>query len=242
MRLTAFLGCMRRHRSRRPGQCSRSPLRLPTMLPISKRSLSRTARTRRILRALYNRATQALYRTRIDLQDRYPLHGALENNVDHRIERSSRHLASMKIGNGDVTNLDNGRNYGEHQHSHVRPKFLPTPCLCSAWRGNGSRICLVKTAEDFGFDQDIEFDLPLAKSLMPKPEEMTEWETAWAAAGEPVGEHESPAGPQSTVLEMAMVGCAIANEWRDPNNLIWSMASITLNGKCSFTASAHQRS
>ena len=32
---------------------------------------------------------------------------------------------------------------------------------------------LVKTAEDFGFDQDIKFDLPLAKSLMPKPEEMT---------------------------------------------------------------------
>ena len=40
---------------------------------------------------------------------------------------------------------------------------------------------------------------------------MTEWETAWAAAGEPVGTHESPAGPQATVLEMAMVGSAIAN-------------------------------
>ena len=95
---------------------------------------------------------------------------------------------------------------------------------------------LVKTAEDFGFDQDIKFDLPLAKSLMPKPEEMTEWETAWAAAGEPVGEHESPAGPQSTVLEMAMVGCAIAN-----NGVIqkpYLVDSIyNAEGKCSFTAS-----
>ena len=53
--------------------------------------------------------------------------------------------------------------------------------------------------------------MPLAKSLMPDPNEMTEWETAWAAAGEPVGEHASPAGPQATVLQMALVGCAIAN-------------------------------
>ena len=47
---------------------------------------------------------------------------------------------------------------------------------------------------------------------MPDPNEMTEWETAWASAGEPVGEHESPAGPQATVLQMALVGCAIAND------------------------------
>ena len=47
---------------------------------------------------------------------------------------------------------------------------------------------------------------------MPDPDEMTEWETAWAAAGEPVGEHESPAGPQASVLQMALVGCAIAND------------------------------
>ena len=47
---------------------------------------------------------------------------------------------------------------------------------------------------------------------MPDPEEMTTWETAWAACGEPVGEHESPNGPQATVLQMALVGTAIANE------------------------------
>ena len=58
----------------------------------------------------------------------------------------------------------------------------------------------------------MDFDLPVATSLMPDPDEMTEWETAWAAAGEPVGEHESPAGPQASVLEMALVGCAIAND------------------------------
>ena len=41
---------------------------------------------------------------------------------------------------------------------------------------------------------------------------MTEWETAWAACGQPVGEHESPAGPQATVLQMAMVMSAVAND------------------------------
>ena len=71
---------------------------------------------------------------------------------------------------------------------------------------------LVQMACSFGFNEDIPFDLPLATSLMPDPEEMTTWETAWAACGEPVGEHESPAGHQATVLEMALVGCAIANE------------------------------
>lgn len=40
---------------------------------------------------------------------------------------------------------------------------------------------------------------------------MTTWETAWAACGQPVGEHASPAGPQATVLQMAMVASAIAN-------------------------------
>lgn len=54
--------------------------------------------------------------------------------------------------------------------------------------------------------------LPLATSLMPDPAEMTTWETAWAACGQPVGQHESPAGPQATVLQMAMVASAIAND------------------------------
>ena len=70
---------------------------------------------------------------------------------------------------------------------------------------------LVEGAEAFGFNKDLDFELPVVTSLMPDPDEMTEWETAWASAGEPVGEHESPAGPQASVLEMAMVGCAVAN-------------------------------
>ena len=70
---------------------------------------------------------------------------------------------------------------------------------------------LVSSAKNFGFNRELDFDIPLYTSLMPDANQMTEWETAWAADGQPVGEHSSPAGPQATVLQMAMVGCAIAN-------------------------------
>lgn len=181
--------------------------------------------------ALYNRATQALYPPGSTFKI-VTLTGALENNV---ATESSVFKApgSMKIGNGDVTNF-NGRSYGEI--TLARATEVSANTVYAQLGVEMGADMLVKTAEDFGFDQDIKFDLPLAKSLMPKPEEMTEWETAWAAAGEPVGEHESPAGPQSTVLEMAMVGCAIAN-----NGVIqkpYLVDSIyNAEGKCSFTAS-----
>ncbi len=71
---------------------------------------------------------------------------------------------------------------------------------------------LVEASKKFMFLKTINFDLPVTTSLMPEPDEMTEWETAWAAAGQPVGEHNSPAGPQATVLQMALMGCAIAND------------------------------
>lgn len=181
--------------------------------------------------ALYNRATQALYPPGSTFKI-VTLTGALENNV---ATESSVFKApgAMKIGNGDITNF-NGRSYGEI--TLARATEVSANTVYAQLGVEMGADMLVKTAEDFGFDQDIKFDLLLAKSLMPKPEEMTEWETAWAAAGEPVGEHESPAGPQSTVLEMAMVGCAIAN-----NGVIqkpYLVDSIyNAEGKCSFTAS-----
>jgi peptidoglycan glycosyltransferase len=41
---------------------------------------------------------------------------------------------------------------------------------------------------------------------------MTVWETAWAGVGQPVGEHESPPGPQVTALQMGLVAAGIAND------------------------------
>ena len=86
-----------------------------------------------------------------------------------------------------------------------------TPCSAN-WACRSALKRLLPSANEYGFNQDIGLEIPLATSLMPDPAEMTEWETAWAACGQPVGEHESPAGPQATVLQMAMVMSAVAND------------------------------
>ena len=70
---------------------------------------------------------------------------------------------------------------------------------------------LVKYADAFGYGTNIGQDFNTLPSLMPDPSEMTEWETAWAACGQPVGQHPSPAGPQVTVMQNAMVAQAVAN-------------------------------
>lgn len=156
--------------------------------------------------ALYNRATQALYSPGSTFKI-VSLATALENNIATESSILSS-PASLDIGGGKVTNF-NDRGYGDITLARATELSANT-----AFAQLGTKIgsdLLVSSSGKFGFNQDITFDLPLVKSLMPDPNEMTEWETAWAAAGEPVGEHASPAGPQASVLEMAMVGCAIAN-------------------------------
>jgi len=70
---------------------------------------------------------------------------------------------------------------------------------------------LVRYTDAFGFGTSLAQDFPCAPSLMPEPAEMTEWECAWAACGQPVGEHESPAGPQATIIQDAVIAQTIAN-------------------------------
>ena len=70
---------------------------------------------------------------------------------------------------------------------------------------------LVKGADAFYFDSELDFDLPIATSRMASAEGMDEWELAWAAVGQPVGKSTAN-GPYATVLEMALVGSAIAND------------------------------
>ena len=70
---------------------------------------------------------------------------------------------------------------------------------------------LVSYANAFGYGREIGQDFKSVASLMPVADEMTEWETAWAACGQPVGQHASPAGPQTTVMQNAVVAQAVAN-------------------------------
>ena len=156
---------------------------------------------------LYNRATQALYAPGSTFK-MVTLSTALQDCVTTE-ETEYQSPGVMEIGNAKVSNVDNNE-YGTI--SLARATEVSSNTVFGQVGVQLGPERLVEGAEKFGFNKRIDFDLPLATSLMPDPNEMTEWETAWAAAGEPVGEHESPAGPQATVLEMALVGCAIANE------------------------------
>lgn len=156
---------------------------------------------------LLNRATQALYAPGSTFKT-VTLTAALADGVA-TADSMYDAPAEMDIGNAPVSNFGD-KGYGEIS---VRKAFELSANTVFGQLGvelGPSR--LVGGADAFGFDKTFDFELPLAKSLMPDPSEMTTWETAWAADGVPVGEHESPAGPQSTVLQMAMVGCGIANK------------------------------
>lgn len=155
---------------------------------------------------LLNRATQGLYAPGSTFKI-VSLATALQNGIaDEDTVYSSPGV--MEIGNAEVSN------FGDESYGDITLQRATALSSNTVFGQLGVQIgaqLLVEGAEAFGFNQELDFELPTVTSLMPDPDEMTEWETAWASAGEPVGEHESPAGPQTSVLEMAMVGCAVAN-------------------------------
>lgn len=186
--------------------------------------------------ALINRATGALYAPGSTFK-MVTLSTALEDDVvsENTVFSSP---GSIDIGNAPVSNFDH-TNYGSQ-----------TVAQAVAWSSNtvfgqiGDKLGpqkLVEGAERFGFNQSIDFPLTMYTSLMANPDEMTEWETAWAAAGEPVNpmNHESPAGPQVTVLQMAMVGSAIANDGTLMQPYLVD-GVYSANGERSFTAQPTQ--
>jgi len=115
---------------------------------------------------------------------------------------------TLEIGNAPVTNFEGG-SYGKLDLVTATMKSVNTVFAQLAVKLGAP--ALVKQADLFGFDKRLGFELPTKTSLMPDPAEMTTWETAWAGVGQPVGEHDSPAGPQATVLQMALVSAGIAN-------------------------------
>lgn len=91
---------------------------------------------------------------------------------------------------------------------------------------------LVKGAESFGFNKQLDFALSLRTSLIPQPDEINStWALAWHSAGEPVGQD----GPNATVLQMALVGCAIANDGTIMQPYLVD-GIYNANGERSFTA------
>ncbi|MBO4352777.1 MAG: FtsW/RodA/SpoVE family cell cycle protein [Eggerthellaceae bacterium] len=156
--------------------------------------------------ALLNRATQSQYAPGSTFKI-ITLSTAFENNIANEDTVFSS-PGQIEIGNATVRNFD-GNDYGNLTIAQATIYSSNT-----AFAQLGVEIgaeALVSGAEKFGFDKRIDFELPLASSVMSDPKDMSVWETAWAAVGQPVGD-EKNGGPVATVLEMGLVGCAIAND------------------------------
>lgn len=135
------------------------------------------------------------------------LASALETGT-YTLDSTINAPASMNIGGQSVSN-DHNTGYGEISLSEALAYSANT-----AFGQIGTKLganTLVSYAKAFGYGSSLGQDFSCTASLMPDPSEMTEWETAWAACGQPVGEHSSPAGPQTTVMQNAVVAAAIAN-------------------------------
>ncbi|MDZ4169722.1 MAG: FtsW/RodA/SpoVE family cell cycle protein [Coriobacteriia bacterium] len=115
---------------------------------------------------------------------------------------------SMEIGNAPVTNFEGG-SYGPLDLVSATAKSVNT--VFAQLAVDMGPVKLVNQAVRFGFNDAPPLELPTKASLMPDPDEMTTWETAWAGVGQPVGEHESPPGPQATALQMALIASGIGN-------------------------------
>ena len=155
---------------------------------------------------LLDRTTQALYSPGSSFKA-VTLSAALDTGT-YTLDDTIDAEPSLTIGGGEVTNYG-GNDYGT-------PSLKEAFALSSntAFGQVGVAVgakALVQYANAFGYGQDVGQDFSTTPSLMPDPSEMTEWETAWAACGQPVGQHASPAGPQVTVMQNAIVAQTIAN-------------------------------
>lgn len=157
--------------------------------------------------ALVDRATSSLYTPGSTFKV-VTLAAALDSGAQTSLNDTVDAPASIEIGGGNVTNMHDS-DYGTITLKDALVNSANTAFGQLATRVGASE--LVSYARAFGYGSTLGQDFTTVASLMPKASEMTEWETAWAGAGQPVGEHESPAGPQTTVMQNAVVAAAIAN-------------------------------
>lgn len=155
---------------------------------------------------LVNRATQSLY-TPGSTFKAITLAGALDSGTV-TADTEVRSPSSLQIGGGNVTTHQDSGTISVAQATAISSNTAFAQIAVDMGADK-----LVKYCNSFGFGStDIAQDFDVTASLMPDPKEMTTWETAWAGAGQPVGQHDSPAGPQVTVTQMAVAMAAIAND------------------------------
>jgi cell division protein FtsI/penicillin-binding protein 2/cell division protein FtsW (lipid II flippase) len=115
--------------------------------------------------------------------------------------------AVIEIGGGKITNYG-GDAFGSVTLAKATASSINTVFAQVADQLGAAR--LVATARGFGLDKPVPFELSVTPSLMPAPEAMARWETAWAGVGQPVGAS-AVKGPVVTPLQMALVAAGIAN-------------------------------
>ena len=182
--------------------------------------------------SLLNRATQSQYAPGSTFK-MVTLATAIENGVASE-DTVYDSPGEMQIGNGPVSNFD-GNDLGEITLAQATI-YSSNTVFAQLGVQMGPQM-LVAGADKFGFDTEVPFDLALAESVMTNPDSMTEWETAWAAVGQPVSSSHTnrQIGPYATVLEMAMVGCGIANDGTIMHPYLVE-GIYNANGQRSFTA------
>ena len=155
--------------------------------------------------SMYDRATLALYTPGSTFKV-LTLASALENGLA-TLDTTCDSPGRMEIGGADVVSI------GERGHGTIslaKAFALSSNTVFGQVADGLGAEKLVATARAFGYGQQLGLDFTTAASVMPNPEEMTEWELAWAGAGQPVGQGHTP-GPQATVMQNALMAATIAN-------------------------------
>lgn len=155
--------------------------------------------------SMYDRATLALYTPGSTFKV-LTLASALENGLA-TLDTIYDSPGRMEIGGADVVSI------GERGHGKIslaKAFALSSNTVFGQVADGLGAEKLVATARAFGYGQQLGLDFTTAASVMPNPEEMTEWELAWAGAGQPVGQGHT-AGPQATVMQNALMAATIAN-------------------------------
>lgn len=155
--------------------------------------------------SMYDRATQALYTPGSTFKV-ITLASALENGVA-TLDTTYKSPGRMEIGGADVVNIDEA----SHGTITLDKAFAYSANTVFGQVANQVGASnLVATARAFGYGQKLGIDFSTAASIMPDPDQMSEWELAWAGAGQPVGQGHTP-GPQTTTMQNAVMAAAIAN-------------------------------
>ncbi|MDY2778050.1 MAG: FtsW/RodA/SpoVE family cell cycle protein [Collinsella sp.] len=156
--------------------------------------------------SLYDRATQALYTPGSTFKV-VTLSAALDAGVAG-LDDTFESPGSMEIGNAEVTNI----NRTDHGVISLRKAFAYSSNVVFGQLANKTGAdTLAQYARAFGYGEDLGQDFSTTASIMADPSLMTEWELAWAGAGQPVGQDHTP-GPQTTPMQNAVMAAAIAND------------------------------